>query len=393
MSSGNTHSAERCDLCGSAQADAILHIDSRRGMTSDCRVIPRELKKLRCRVCGLVRDGLPLSSDELLAYYTDAYTLNVDADEEHVYFTPDGPLPRSHMICEWILKLSPPESWHPGQRVLEVGCGQGNLLCELAGWFPRITFHGVELSARAAEKARVRGLHVTTGNVAQAPPGSYDRVIAFGVLEHVPSPTAFLQALRERLVPGGELIIGQPTQDVPSYDLFFVDHLYHFASGHIDAFARKVGFELIAADVGHPLDEDMSLHVLRRREGVAAAGEITAPIASGSIEAVESFLARFRRADELLQGLPASQRLAVFGVGEVFTLLYTYTSLSEREIVCGLDDNVERQRSSRWPFPVIAPQRANELAIDRVLICVNPVYTDAVERRLETLALPHIRLF
>src|SRR5213075_2506045 len=80
-------------------------------------------------------------------------------------------------------------------RVLEVGCGDGALLAELAdrGFAP--TLAGFEISERAAEIARGRGLDVEVFDGSHLPAGdaSYDLGILSHVLEHVRDPGELLR--------------------------------------------------------------------------------------------------------------------------------------------------------------------------------------------------------
>ncbi len=393
MFANGAYDPAQCDLCGETAADVVLDRTTLRAMTSDARIVRRALRKLRCRSCGLVRDGLGISGDELAGFYGEQYTLNTRSTEEHVFFTPEGPIPRSAMIADWIVKLVPPHRWTAGQRVLEVGCGQGNLLRALATRMPDVEFSGVELSAEATRRARDQGLDAHCGDTEAAPHELYDRILVFGVLEHVPSPTAFLHRLRARLPIDGELVLGQPTQDVANYDIFFVDHLHHFASAHVDLLATKAGFEPVAAEIGHPLDDDMSLHVFRAVSDESSHARIDLPIQSTCEEAAQRFTGIFERVDALLAKCAPSERLAVFGIGEIFVLLLAYTALAKRRIVCGLDDDEARQRDERWPFPIAPPERAGEFGVDRVLLCVNPTYAERITERLAALDLRVDRLF
>ena len=100
-----------------------------------------------------------------------------------------------------------------GFRVLEVGCGSGNVLRVLqrvaAG---RGSGEGLELSPDAAEAAHVRtGLSVTNGYLADLDPTrSFDVIVAFDVLEHIADERTVLRQMRERLRPHGRLILTVP---------------------------------------------------------------------------------------------------------------------------------------------------------------------------------------
>jgi len=100
-----------------------------------------------------------------------------------------------------------------GFRVLEVGCGSGNVLRVLqrvaAG---RGSVEGLELSPDAAEAAHVRtGLSVTNGYLADLDPTrSFDVIVAFDVLEHIADERTVLRQMRERLRPHGRLILTVP---------------------------------------------------------------------------------------------------------------------------------------------------------------------------------------
>jgi len=86
----------------------------------------------------------------------------------------------------------------PG-RVVEIGCGDGSLLMELAAAWPSATFDGFELSAPAIEIARGRGiprvgrLEAFDGLSIPAGDREYDLAILSHVLEHVPDPRPLLE--------------------------------------------------------------------------------------------------------------------------------------------------------------------------------------------------------
>jgi SAM-dependent methyltransferase len=110
--------------------------------------------------------------------------------------------------------VDPPiQSLPDGLRILEVGCGSGNVLRVLkrsaAG---RGRLEGLELSGPAAEAARARtGLHVTEGYLADlAPSEPFDVVAAFDVLEHISDEAGVLREMRTRMQDSGRLILTVP---------------------------------------------------------------------------------------------------------------------------------------------------------------------------------------
>ena len=68
-------------------------------------------------------------------------------------------------------------------------------------------------------------------------------------------------------------------------------------------------------------------------------------------------------------------------------MLYAYTNLGDTDIVCGIDDNRDRQTSNKWPFPVVATEQAVEFKFSEVLLTVHPRYNDMVSQRLRAIGL------
>jgi SAM-dependent methyltransferase len=103
----------------------------------------------------------------------------------------------------------------PGQRVLEIGCGTGNLLLAAKRTQPAVTVVGVDPDltalARAHRKARRRGLGVQLdrGYADQLPyaDDSVDVVLSSFMLHHVPADQRepALREVRRVLRPGGAL--------------------------------------------------------------------------------------------------------------------------------------------------------------------------------------------
>ncbi|MGO8968690.1 MAG: class I SAM-dependent methyltransferase [Myxococcaceae bacterium] len=97
---------------------------------------------------------------------------------------------------------------HPGMRVLDLGTGVGAMAAELARRHLGIELWGLDL--RAAQLQQAKALHpVATyvqGNATRLPfpDGSFDRVHASWVLEHIPQTAAVLREVHRILAPGGQ---------------------------------------------------------------------------------------------------------------------------------------------------------------------------------------------
>lgn len=99
----------------------------------------------------------------------------------------------------------------PGRRVVEVGCGLGDLMVSLrgAGFEPT----GVDLAESAVEAVRAKGLTVHRGAFTDLvddgilPPDRVDAVLFVNMLEQTFDPVANLLAAERILVPGGIAIV------------------------------------------------------------------------------------------------------------------------------------------------------------------------------------------
>lgn len=136
-----------------------------------------------------------------------------------------------------------------GGRVLDVGSATGKFLVAAAPYF---TVEGVEPDPGTSEQARAAGLTVTTGTLQslQSPPGSFDAITMFHVIEHLDSPRKALEQARRLLVPGGIVLIETPTVDCLWFRLapsrwrqLIPDHYFFFSRATLERLLGQCGFE------------------------------------------------------------------------------------------------------------------------------------------------------
>jgi SAM-dependent methyltransferase len=127
-------------------------------------------------------------------------------------------------------------------RLLELGCGSGNVLEMLAEFGEAV---GMEADPSLLATARAAGLDARRGRLPGdlvVPEGWADVVLLLDVLEHLDDEGGALATARRALAPGGALVV-----TVPAYAWLWSGH--DMALGHRRRYtARRLG--RVVADVG-----------------------------------------------------------------------------------------------------------------------------------------------
>jgi 2-polyprenyl-3-methyl-5-hydroxy-6-metoxy-1,4-benzoquinol methylase len=142
----------------------------------------------------------------------------------------------------------------PG-RVLDVGCGAGDLLAHFAtrGW----ETYGLDPGEAAVEAAARRGAKVHQGTLADQPwdEGSFQLVTFNHALEHISEPIETLRAASRLLTPGGQLAIAVPNWACWQRRYLFRNrwsaldlprHLQHFSPRALTRIAALLELEPVA---------------------------------------------------------------------------------------------------------------------------------------------------
>jgi SAM-dependent methyltransferase len=242
---------ERCPICGGRlRSTGLLARD--RLVTGDGPFGVRE-----CPACEYGVTVPQLSGAKLAPYYADTYY-------ESYYEHSDSGRPSLLARLRGFLRergaqrrqSRPPfllDGIAPG-KVLEVGCGAGELLEHFAslGW----KTYGLDPSAAAVAAAARRGAEVHEGTLEDQPwpEGEFDLIVFQHSLEHIPDPVEALRRARDLLAPGGRLIV-----DVPNWAswqrrlyrgrwvmLDMPRHLQHFSPRALGRIAERIDLEPVA---------------------------------------------------------------------------------------------------------------------------------------------------
>lgn len=231
-----------CPLCGTGAAHVVCRASDRLN-----RGDPVLYQVARCDACGLAYTRPRPTFEAMAAFYPSSYS---GGGRRGLLDRAEGGYRARQQLeaVRWLAELRPRRG-----RLLDVGCGRGDLLLALQrdGW----QTSGLEPAPEGAAAARARGLDVAEGRFEDlnAPIGSQDVVVLSGVLEHLHDPLASLRRARELLAPAGlAAVLYLPLLDSPQARMFgnrwlaldLPRHLTHFESTTFPRFARRAGLRI-----------------------------------------------------------------------------------------------------------------------------------------------------
>ena len=154
----------------------------------------------------------------------DPLELQKFSDLAHRWWDPTSEFRPLHEInplrLEWINALAQ----LAGKRVLDVGCGGGILAEAIAKKGANVK--GIDLSEKALKVAELHSLEsevqvsyelIAAEALAAREAGQYDVVTCMEMLEHVPDPSAIVQACATLVKPGGRLFFSTLNRNPKSY--------------------------------------------------------------------------------------------------------------------------------------------------------------------------------
>jgi len=363
-----------CDLCGSTKLEVLIN-QKAPSMSSDRRILPYPLKKIECKKCGLVFNKQIFNKKKIEENYKKTYSYN-PSKGDFFFFTKLGYQERSLQIFNWIMENISKTDLAKAKNIVEVGCGQGLLLERFKRKFPKKKIIGLEFNKTSIKEGRKRGLDIR--NLDESRKIHADILISFAVIEHTISPKNFIKSLSEMLNPNGTLILGQPNQDKIYYDIFFWDHFFHFSSKHIEDYGRIVNLIQIKKSKNKWPIDTFSLHFFKKSRR-----KINVKIKFRSTKVRQSiryYKKIFDKINFFLNGVDAKNYLSVFGLGEVFSLFYTYTNLKNTKIHLGIDDFPKENND--FHFTIISSKEVIKREIGPILFCVNRSYYKIVLKKI-----------
>jgi trans-aconitate methyltransferase len=137
--------------------------------------------------------------------------------------------------------------------MVDVGCGQGELLREISAAIPGAQVHGADLSEQSLIDSRARNptfdlfeLNLTHERFAEqysARLAAFDFLVCSEVLEHIPDHELAARHLLELLRPSGVAIVTVPGGKMSAFDKV-IGHQRHYTPAKLEKMLADAGFEV-----------------------------------------------------------------------------------------------------------------------------------------------------
>jgi len=225
-----SHGPDPCPLCGHVGAQEWLQASDRFHGRQQAYTL------VRCSACSLVWLGEPPRPEEMHLHYTEAY---------HKLISQAGDNP-----ARWLERKADIAKYKQSGALLDLGCSSGSFLESMRS--KSLSLFGIEMSASCAKAAESRsGAQVFVGDILEAPfpPGSFDVITCFDVLEHLYEPRRIMTKVAEWLKPGGIVYVQVPNIDSAEARVFgsywqgleLPRHLFHYSPASFRFLAESVG--------------------------------------------------------------------------------------------------------------------------------------------------------
>ncbi|MGA2543405.1 MAG: class I SAM-dependent methyltransferase [Verrucomicrobiota bacterium] len=235
-----------CHVCGAPGLLAIPSYQKLSRVTSDCKVWPAGGRLGLCRRCGCAQAILDAGwHDDAKAIYANYSIYHQSQGAEQNVFDPVSgkPLARSASLVQ---RLNAASFLPARGRMMDFGCGNGGLLRSFGAVFKDWTMAGLELcdDRRQEIESIERVEHLFTPPLAGVP-GLFDLITFSHALEHIEFPLDCLVQIRDKLQPGGLVLIQVPDCAANPFMFLVADHASHFCLPVLQRLVQQAGYQVL----------------------------------------------------------------------------------------------------------------------------------------------------
>ncbi|MGA1823322.1 MAG: class I SAM-dependent methyltransferase [bacterium] len=248
MVSNNCMHYEQCHICCARKVAIINEFADLHRVTSDCRPWMSGGKLGVCKSCGCVQKIIDKDflRDSNMIYNSYSVYHQAAGEEQRTFEQSHG---QSHYRSELILTEVLKEIDLPSKgRLLDIGCGNGNLFRSFLKVRPLWTFVGSEVNEKSRCLVKqIQNVETCYSGDVEEIPGTFDMISMIHCLEHIMNPEQLLTKLHDKINPEGVLLLEVPDYTQNPFDLIIADHCSHFTLETLKQLFHHSGFTVIRA--------------------------------------------------------------------------------------------------------------------------------------------------
>lgn len=357
-----------CRVCR-ATIDAPAYDAPAPALTSIMTLLDIPTRVFVCARCGHAQcDDIP----DIQAFYDKEYRISLAGDDhDQVFAVEDNGrvvYRTDHQAAVALRLLDLPK----GARVLDYGAAKADTLRKIHAARPDIHPHVFDVSAdyAAAWQGWVADAAQATYSVPSSWHGTFDAVMSYFVIEHVPDPVAFVRTIASLLRPGGSVLLVMPDVSANPGDMTVADHLNHFSEA-------SIRFALAAAGLApQALDTDAfpgAFFVVATRSGETAR-DVPDALVQTAVARAHEICDLWRHAADTLDKQAAAlsgRRAAIYGAGFYGSWIYSRVGQTI-DLAAFLDRNPHLQGCAHFEAPVLPPEDIPD-DVEALFVGLNPL--------------------
>lgn len=366
-----------CPVCSHKTIELIHEYENFVRVTSDCQPWKRGGKIGVCRFCSFaVKPYTDDFKEECGAIYNDYKVYFQAKGSEQLVCEGQSGLGRKRselLISTVIDELCLPESGH----LLDVGCGNGNLLLSASQLLPHWRLAGQDIGEKYKSVIEnIPGVVSYQSSLINSVKGQYDLITMLHVLEHLTDPVRILKILRLNLTKDGIIVIQVPDYTENPFDLLIADHSIHFDVSRLSRLLEIAGFDILCAASNKVIPKEITLFAKRGDDEEKGSLSQSLDLNTPSIKSGLKWLNDVK--SMALQMFDSnSGKTGIFGTSIAGTWMGAEL---EDKFEFFVDEDTSRIGQTFMGKPILAPSELSENAV--VFVPLAPVLALNIQERL-----------
>ncbi len=236
-----------CHICLAQNTYSYSGFSQLHQVTSDCRAWHPGGELILCKTCQTLQksvDAHYLFDIKKIYHSYNIYSLSKGHEQRGFDQATGISLARSELIVKWLTeqKILLNEG-----KMLDIGCGRGNLLDSFATAYPQWSVSGFEIDDKHRINIEQKHHHGSfySGDL-DTITKQFNLICLIHTLEHIHSPNEVLNKIYHKLAANGYLLIAVPNSMENPFDLLIADHCTHFSQNSLLKLLHNHGFSVVA---------------------------------------------------------------------------------------------------------------------------------------------------